>query len=235
MKLTAKSIVRGLALASLPFTTPVAWAQSTPSPERTTLPGRTDVAKLPAKRGDRLVVAQANLPPSPPPPPGAPPQRGPEAGPPPLRDGKPGSGPGRPPLSHELAAMQTEIGIRSHQIDAWRDFTDALLAVTTPPAPSQGLRAAPPAPPKAEPFAPALRLANDAVERGRKAERLIKAIDTLRGSLTPEQLEKVAALDGRFAPPRGGPRPPFGHGQPGPHPERGPGPDQPGFPTSPPR
>lgn len=233
MTLSTK-LLRGLAVASLPFTAPVAWAQDATSAEHAPPAGQTDVVKMPAKRGDRLVVAQAE-----PPPPlfGGPAHRGPEVGPPlPMRDPK--LEPGRPPLAHALAAMETEIGIRSQQIDIWRDFTDALLAATTPPAPPTPSGEGEGRPParKAQPFAPVLQLANDAVEYGRKAERLLKAIDSLRGTLTPEQLEKVAALESRFLSPPSGPHPPFGHGQAGPHVPRGPRPDQPGsVPTSPPR
>ena len=167
-------------------------------------PNLTDVTKQSGKRGD-LLVAQAF------PPPGPPRQAGPEGGPPPPPKGE-FHGPRPEPLAAKLAEFETEIGIRSAQLDAWRDFTDALLAVTAPPA-----RPEPPAPPaagqplpKPEAFGLASRIAKDAIERGRKAEALVKAIENLRGKLTPEQLEKVSALEACLTPPPG--PSPFGRG-----------------------
>jgi hypothetical protein len=101
------------------------------------------------------------------------------------------------------------IGIRTNQLDAWRDFTDALIAVTEPPKPPARAEVDKTKP--AEPFALATRIGTDAVTRGEKAGALLRAIDVLRTRLTPEQLTKLAAFEERMGPPPHG-RPPFGAG-----------------------
>ncbi|MBS0268863.1 MAG: hypothetical protein JSS54_07775 [Proteobacteria bacterium] len=196
MKISPRSFVRLLAAASVPLTASYALAQAGPPPPPSAAAG---------KPGDAFSGP-------PPPPPGFAHHGGPIGGPGP-NCGKAGGPPPPPPLSHVLSFAETEIGIRSNQIDVWRDFTDALLAVTAPPAPVAGQ----PGPTKPEPFAIVRGLANDAVDRGNKAQTLLKAVEALRGKLTPEQLEKFSALEFRLLPPPpGGPRPPFGRGPGGP-------------------
>lgn len=140
----------------------------------------------------------------------------------PMRHGPQGFGPqgfgpegfglrrmGPPPefmLAARLAALETRIGVRTEQLDAWRDYTSALQAVLALPRPDHGpggLEAKGPEGGKPDPFAFQEKLADEVTKRAVSAGKLKDAIAALRATLTPEQLEILASADRPHGPPPG--------------------------------
>jgi hypothetical protein len=116
-------------------------------------------------------------------------------------------------LASNLSTTETLIGITADQQDAWRGYTNALLAMFERPARPD----AKPGDDTAKvPFAREERLIKNSTERATKAAALQTAIDALKAKLTPEQLQKLADAELRFGPPMRG----HGHGH---GPDRGPG------------
>jgi len=122
---------------------------------------------------------------------------------------------GPPPefmLAARLAVLETRVGIRSEQLDAWRDYTSALQAVLSQPRHDRGPGGTggpeakgPDAGPggKADPFAFQERLADEVTARAASAVKLKEAIAELRAKLSPEQLEILASAEHPHGPPPG--------------------------------
>lgn len=121
---------------------------------------------------------------------------------------------GPPPefmLAARLSALETKVGVRSEQLDAWRDYTSALQAMLAPPKSDhgpdgtggRGLTSEDPGNGERKPFAIQEKLAGDVTQRAVAAGKLKEAIAALRAKLTSEQLEILASAQRPHGPPPG--------------------------------
>ncbi len=125
-------------------------------------------------------------------------------------------------LASKLSGAEIYIGITPEQLGAWRTYTTALLDLVgtkppekdgRPPAPKPAPNSAPAAmSPAAPPAGPGKKgderqtifgekFADRLIEKAESANALKAAVEALKTTLTPDQLQKLAELEGAFMPP----------------------------------
>ncbi|MHC5306301.1 hypothetical protein [Bartonella sp. LJL80] len=114
-------------------------------------------------------------------------------------------------MAEKLSAMETAVGIRSDQLDAWRKYTSSFVDMTdmTPPKPEEAAAEAKNKPIFGE------RMADMTIERAEKAAKFKTAAEELRKVLDAEQLKKMEEYGKHpHGPAHGGPDAPKEHPKP---------------------
>lgn len=98
-------------------------------------------------------------------------------------------------LAGHLSTIELTIGIKTEQLDAWRDYTSALLALLAP-EPPKNMNADPHdnGDKTKDPFDREGKLADHILKRAVAAQRLKDAIEALRTTLSADQLRLLATL-----------------------------------------
>ncbi|MFG1464373.1 hypothetical protein V5F77_15895 [Xanthobacter sp. DSM 24535] len=119
---------------------------------------------------------------------------------PPSEPARPPGGPGRfGPLGGQmlaaasLSAMETYLGIRADQFDAWRAYTNAVMALLQLPRPPQDE-------PKPAAFDRAEAIATRIADQGTKAQAVLTALSALKAKLTDEQMQRAVELSASLPP-----------------------------------
>lgn len=114
-------------------------------------------------------------------------------------------------LAGALSSMETLIGIKSNQLDAWRDYSSAVLAFLQPPTQDRMQRPQPADFNGRSDEKPMMdMMADAAIARGNAAARVKVTLEALTKILTPEQIRLLASSERDLlrGPPQGFP---FGH------------------------
>ena len=100
-------------------------------------------------------------------------------------------------LAARLSAIETRIGIRAGQLDAWRDYTTSLQSLLAPAPKFDAEQGAGEAHGPKDPFDREQKLADAEIEKAASAEKLKLAIATLRTVLSQQQLDQLASMNRR--------------------------------------
>lgn len=92
-----------------------------------------------------------------------------------------------------LSAQETALGIRSDQMDAWRGYTTALIALL-PSGERLGRRTQEKRRAEAQAFDLVQDMASAPIERAEKARALQEAVSGLKAALTPEQMSMAKQM-----------------------------------------